>query len=365
MSNSSSSQTNRITGMKVGIVDDSPLVRALIRDAVTKAPGMTVVGEAEDPYRAREMIKEQEPDVITLDIEMPRMNGMEFLEKIMRLRPMPVIMVSTLTQNGADITVKALEMGALDYVAKPLDQNNAEQLLAVFKRDLIQKLRQVNVANLANVGVQNRLRPAAEPQKQSVTKTNRNYDFIGIASSTGGVERLRFLISNLQVNIAPIAIVQHINNRYIPNLVSRVQQIAPPHITVKTVEDKEALKANTIYFADNVKHFTVKKGQDSYRAELIDDPPRNGFVASADYLFNAMAQIPDQRMLGLVLSGMGNDGAEGLRSLKESGARTVGENRDSCLVYGMSQAAANLGALTKETTIQGILAVLNNDKGER
>lgn len=347
--------------LKVGIVDDSPLIRQLLHEVISKAPNMRVVGEAEDPIVAREMIKRENPDVITLDIEMPRMNGIEFLEKLMRLRPMPVVMVSTLTQKGADVTLQALEMGALDYIAKPENQNSAQSVLEVFERDLVPKLQQASAANL---NVCSTLSNAAEQNNELPTRQSP-YEIIGIASSTGGVERLRYLIANMRINIPPIVIVQHINERYVPSMIERNQKIAPPHIVVKAAEDRELLKPNTIYFADNTKHVTVKQLGSKMQACLIDAPPLNGFVASADYLFNSMATMQTQKMAGLILSGMGHDGAEGLLKLKQSGAQTIGENKASCLVYGMSHAAGKLGAIGQEMSIQNIQKFINYEKGAR
>ncbi len=358
MSNSSNN-----TDLKVGIVDDSPLIRALISEAIKNTPGMQVVGEAEDPIYAREMIKESNPDVITLDIEMPRMNGIEFLEKLMKLRPMPVIMVSTLTQKGADITLQALEFGAMDYIAKPTNQNDSSELLETFNVDLIQKLKQVKKANLSTIS---RLSPQVETQENTPTSgTNALYDLIAIASSTGGIERLRYLFSHIKLNLPPMVVVQHINQRYVPNLVKRTKNIVPDHINVKLAEEGEFLSDNTIYFADNVQHLTLKKLSGKYQFTMLDKPPRNGFIASADYLFYSLSKIRETQILGLVLSGMGTDGAEGLLALKQSGATTLGEDESSCLIYGMSQAAANLGALTQETSIQSILKIINKEKKVR
>ena len=360
MSNSSNDRD-----LKVGIVDDSPLIRALISEAVKNTAGMCVVGEAEDPILARDMIKETNPDVITLDVEMPRMNGIEFLEKLMRLRPMPVIMVSTLTQKGADITLQALELGAMDYIAKPTNQNDTSKLLNTFNTELVQKLKQVKTANQSTSSRMAQPDKASSSSSTTVSRANNDYDLIAIASSTGGIERLRYLFSHLEVNLPPIVVVQHINERYISSLVERTQKIIPNHMDVKAAGDHEFLKENTIYFADNEHHLALKKISGKYQAHALDRPARNGFIASADYLFQSIAHVRDPKPLGLVLSGMGNDGAEGMLALKQAGGTCVGENQESCLVYGMSQAAAKMGALTQEESIQSILKILNAQKKVR
>lgn len=342
--------------LTIGIVDDSPLIRKMIETVVDEADGMRVVGSAADPFEGREMIKKENPDVITLDVEMPRMNGIEFLDKIMKLRPMPVIMVSTLTQKGADITLQALEMGAVDYVAKPEKGSVGGDILSVFRNSLIPKLNAIKSSNFNSL---TRLPSSNAIKSTTIKGENNKYDLIGIASSTGGVERLRYLISQIRTGLPPILIVQHINKMYVPSMVDRMKSITPPHITVKVAENMEIIKRNTIYFADNKQHLSVKWKGDHPCIHLIDEPPLNGFIASADYLFNSMARIPSKPFLGIILSGMGNDGAKGLLSLKGQGAVTVGEDQNSCLVYGMSKAASGLGALRKETGIQNIAAILN------
>lgn len=344
--------------LKVGVVDDSPLIRKMIAAVVDETPGMHVVGMAADPYQAREMIKAKNPDVITLDVEMPHMNGIEFLDKIMKLRPMPVIMVSTLTKKGADITLQALEMGAVDYVAKPDPASNrSDDILDAFRNMLIPKLETVKTLNFSGAS---RLGHAVS-QNVAVTKTNSQFDLIAIASSTGGVERLRFLFSHIRANVPPIVIVQHINKLYVPNMVERMQSICPSHIKVLTPSNREALRANTIYFANNEQHLEVEKRGAGCYASLKTAPALNGFIASADYLFGSLAEdvAPKRRVLGMILSGMGNDGANGLLQLEQAGAQTIGESESSCLVYGMSKAAAKLGAVQKELSIQQICRIVN------
>lgn len=339
--------------LMVGIVDDSPLICQLIEKVVTETPGMRVAGIAHDPYEARQMIKEVNPDVITLDIEMPKMNGLEFLEKIMRLRPMPVIMVSTLTERGADVTIQALETGALDYVSKPTNCT-AQDIIESFKTELVPKLEAVKTANVASLSSLK-----TNNLHEAVSSDQSIYDLIGIASSTGGVERLRYLISNIRINMPPMLIVQHINKIYVPGMIERMQEIAPEHIEIKIPTSSELLEGNTIYFANNIQHLEVKANGPKLRAKLHDEPPLNGFKASADYLFSSLAVVPDKKCLGVIISGMGNDGAKGLKTLHESGGMTLGESKESCLVYGMSRAAKEIGALDKEVSIQSISAFMN------
>lgn len=343
--------------LKVGIVDDSPLIRQIIQSVVDETPGMRVVGQAGDPFEARDMIKEQNPDVITLDVEMPRMNGLEFLEKIMKLRPMPVVMVSTLTQRGADVTLRALEIGAVDYIAKPDNQAMGAESLKIFSSALVSKLNMVKGSNFAAHGrlQHNQSRYDGQVANAAV----KQYACIGIASSTGGIERLRYLISNIRMALPPILIVQHINHIYVQNLVERLQELAPAHITVKAATHREALQPNHIYIADNQRHLQVRQLGNALHAYLLQAPARNGFVASADYLFESLAALDGLPLMGVVLSGMGNDGAAGLQMLRKQGAMTLGENEKSCLVYGMPKAAFEAGAIEQELSLEQISAVLN------
>lgn len=351
--------------LKVGIVDDSLLIRQLIRQIVSESPDMEVVGEAADPYEARAMIKDVNPDVITLDIEMPKMNGLEFLEKIMRLRPMPVLMVSTLTKKGAFATLKALEIGAIDYIAKPEMGLTQDAVMMQFKNELLAKLnmaRHIDMTKAAHILSGDA--KAARPH-QSLKKT-QHYDLIVLASSTGGVERLRHLIAEQKTDLPPMLVVQHINHKFVPSMVERMVSIAPPHIDVKVAEDLVFVKPNTIYFANNEKHLTVVSKAGRLSLRLVEAPPRNGFIASADYLFESAAQVKlksDKKMdvLGVILSGMGNDGAKGALQLKNTDINVIGENQESCLVYGMSKAAKELGAVKDEFSIQRISYILNNE----
>lgn len=355
MSNSSKADDD----LKVGIVDDSPLIRQMIQSVIEETPGMCVVGQAGDPYEARAMIKEKNPDVITLDVEMPRMNGIEFLEKIMKLRPMPVIMVSTLTKKGADVTLKALEIGAIDYVPKPDGKAIGTEGEDVFRHVLVPKLRTVKSANFSAYG---RFTAQSNQGGKAALRTRlkpSGYDCIGIASSTGGIERLRYLIANINAPLPPILIVQHINNLYVPNLAKRMQSIAPSHVQVKVAKQGEPLEANTVYFADNLQHLQVQKAGTKLCVQLVNAPPVNGFIASADLLFKSMAEAVAGRSMGVVLSGMGHDGAKGLVALHGAGGRTIGESEASCLVYGMSKAAFEAGAIDKEMSLEDISGALN------
>ncbi len=353
MSNSSNQ------AIKVAIVDDSAFIRMLLKECLSAEPDIEIVGEAGDPFEAREMIKRANPDLITLDIEMPRMNGIEFLEKIMTLRPMPVIMFSSLTQKNAEETIRALEIGAVDTVAKPQTGDAAE----VIRAELIPKIRAVRHQTFFDLGMP--LSPPPYPSSSSrsgVRETGRAVEksLLGIASSTGGIERLRYMFAGLYCHIPPTLVVQHINQHYIDSLASRLRSLTPEHIEVKVAEHNEFLNPDTIYIADNIRHLLVKKSGDRYRSVLHDAPPRNGFIASADYLFESIAENDGDNSAGIILSGMGNDGAEGLLRLHKAGGLTIGESSESCLVYGMPKAAADLDALTYSMSLRKITEYIND-----
>jgi two-component system chemotaxis response regulator CheB len=337
--------------LRVGIVDDSPLIREMLTAIISEADGMVVVGTAEDPYAARGMIKAAKPDVITLDVEMPRMDGLEFLEKLMRLHPMPVIMVSTLTTKSADVTLHALELGAVDYVAKPTNGD----VRAALTTQLLPKLQALQ-ERAGQFNFSHRPTPTKLVKRAAASA----YDMIGIASSTGGIERLRFLFSNLMPPTPPILVVQHINAGYVGRMVERLQDLVKPPIKVLLAENNQALLPNTITIANNQQHLGVEMHGGRLVTTCFDAPPRNGFIASADYLFMSMADLNRTQRIGIILSGMGNDGAEGLLTLKEQGGVTIGESEESCLIYGMPRAAAKLGALTHTHNLNSILLVLNS-----
>jgi two-component system chemotaxis response regulator CheB len=348
--------------IRVAIVDDSALIRQILKSIISAQPDMEVCGEAEDPLAARSMIKETNPDVITLDIEMPKMNGIEFLHKIMTLRPMPVIMVSSLTTKNADVTIQALEMGALDYVTKPANQSDVTNITKAFESDLLPKLRAIEGIQPGTIHTLHNAKESPQSHKTEAAKYAGNdlhAKMIAIASSTGGVERLRYLFSNLNTEIPPTLVVQHINHVYLSNLAARMDSCSPPHIKVKVGETKEILKPNTIYFANNKEHMRVKSTGSHLQLQMFEGDPLNGFIASADYLFHSAASALGKECLGIIISGMGCDGAKGIKALKETGATTLGESEKSCLVYGMPKAAAELDALTKEISIKEILGFIN------
>lgn len=325
--------------IRVVVVDDSATMRSFISMALKADPDIEVVGEASDPYEARDVIKKTSPDVITLDVEMPNMNGISFLDKIMTLRPTPVIMVSTLTQRGADASLAALEIGAFDCIQKP----------SVASPRAFDTLAQ-KVKDAANAGC--RPRP-----KVFVREDNKNYDYkpdgsvVAIGSSTGGVEALVEILSEFPKNCSPTVISQHMPANFIKSFVLRLRKICRPN--VQEAQSGQRLEAGNIYFAPGDHHMQVL-GQPNYTIRLNQLEKVNGHRPSVDVMFESVASCAGAKAVGVILTGLGADGARGLLSMHKAGARTIGQDKDSCVVYGMPRAAFEMGAVCQQLPLEKI-----------
>lgn len=327
--------------IKLLIIDDSLLIRTMIRSIVSADPSIEVVGEAVDPYEARDKIKQLNPDVVTLDVEMPKMDGLSFLEKIMSLRPMPVVMVSTLTQKGADITIRALELGAVDYVAKPLNQD-----LTVIGHELIMKIK---VASTARIRQSGRQRVAGNPGKTLASPGTYVRKLIAVGSSTGGVESLYDIICALPVDCPPVIIAQHISKGFSERFAIRVNKTCA--INVKEAEHGEKLLAGTVYIGQGGKHIIVKKSGHNFACRIMEDTEGESYRPSVDRLFRSVADVAGAGAVGVILTGMGKDGALGLLTMRGSGAATLGQDEASSIVYGMPKAAMMAGAVERQVPL--------------
>lgn len=329
---------------RVLVVDDSPTMRGLITAVLSSDPDVDVVGQAGDAMEAREAIKKLNPDVVTLDIEMPNMNGLEFLEKIMRLRPMPVIMVSSLTHRGAEASLAALEIGAFDCVGKPTPGEArpfgdlADKVKAA-ARSQRQHIRQTNSA----------------PQVQSVTPT---VDFrvgrkiVAIGSSTGGVEALITVLQKFPVNCPPTVITQHMPSTFTKSFADRLNRICAP--AVQEATDGARLEIGKIYLAPGGDRHLQVTNSAAPCCRLIERDPVNGHRPSVDVLFDSVAELAGRNAVGVILTGMGRDGAAGLLKMRHSGARTIGQNEKTCVVYGMPRVAHELGAVEQQLPLGSI-----------
>jgi two-component system, chemotaxis family, protein-glutamate methylesterase/glutaminase len=336
--------------IKVLIVDDSALVRKLLTEMLTKDPDIEVIGTAADPYAAREKIKALNPDVCTLDVEMPRMDGVTFLENLMRLRPMPVVMVSSLTQQGADITLRALELGAIDFVAKP--KIDVAGSLASYADELVAKVKvaasarvnaRASAARLASVQVDPRRTADAVLPSSSRPRVLRTTErIIAIGASTGGTEAIREVLEALPPDAPAIVISQHIPAAFSRPFAERMNRCS--QMSVCEAQDGQYILPGHAYIAPGDRHLLVVRDGARYLCRLSDGPHVNRHRPSVDVMFRSVAQNVGVNAIGLILTGMGDDGARGLKEMLEAGAPTIAQDEASSVVWGMPGAAYKIGA---------------------
>lgn len=336
-----------INPVRVLIVDDSAAMRGLIAALLSRDPAIEVVGEASDPIEARQAIKDLAPDVVTLDVEMPRMSGLEFLEKLMRLRPTPVIMISSRTQRGAQETIQALETGAVDCLAKPAPGSlgSLEQLPSKVKMAAKAKLRPLNGSA-----------PAQERPADAGYKPGRRV--VAIGSSTGGVEALSAVLAHFPANCPPTVIAQHMPESFLVSLAARLNKRFAPEIAV--AEDGAPLLPGRVYFAPGGRrHITVAEGSPR-KCRIREGDPINGYCPSVDLLFGSLARADPGHSLGVILTGMGRDGADGLLAMRRAGAATLGQDEATSLIYGMPKSAFEIGAVQRQVPLPLIGAEILN-----
>lgn len=330
-----------MTVVRTLIVDDSASMRATLRRMLSADPGIEVVGMAPEPFAAREMIKSLDPDVLTLDVEMPGMDGLSFLERIMRLRPMPVVMCSTLTARGAEVTIEALRLGAVDYIAKPC--GTPEDI----ERDAALLCAKVKSAARSSV----RPTPQRPAPIASMAGPGANKTLIAIGCSTGGVEALFSLLPSLPADCPPVVIVQHMPATFTHSFANRLN--GECKVRVMEAVDGTPLERGTVYIAPGGEQHMEVLGRNPGRIRLIKGDPVGGHRPSVDVLFRSVAPL-GASALGVILTGMGSDGAAGLLEMRRAGARTLGQGRESCVVYGMPRAALELGAVEKEVSLSAM-----------
>lgn len=346
--------------IRVVVVDDSALMRQLLTVMLNRDPGIEVVGAATDPLVAREMIKSKNPDVVTLDIEMPKMDGLTFLERIMKLHPMPVIMVSSLTQEGADATLHALELGAVDFVAKP--RVDLQTGLAAKQDEIIAK---VKMAATAQVRGRRRESTALKPKRMARRPYSSTEKLIAIGASVGGVEALREVICSLPADSPAVLVTQHLPEKFTASFARRLDAVA--QISVCEATDGQRVLPGHAYIAPGNHHMELTRSGANYLTRLNDEARVSGHKPSVDVLFRSVAKAAGANAVGAILTGMGRDGAEGLAEMHRAGAMTFGQEENSCVVYGMPKAAMELGAVDKELPLSQIAdavldATLLNEK---
>ncbi len=338
---------------RVVVVDDSALVRSLLTEIINREPDMVCVGAAADPLLAREMIRELNPDVITLDIEMPRMDGLDFLAKLMRLRPMPVVMVSTLTERGAESTLRALELGAVDFVAKPkIGVADGLQLLAA---DITAKVRIAASAKVhkSHAAVSHGTTDAARPVN-AVAAIGRlsTEKIVFIGASTGGTEATRELLMGLPADAPAVMITQHMPPGFTRNYAARLDGLC--RISVKEASDGERVLPGHAYIAPGGLHMSVERSGANYLARVTDGEPVNRHKPSVEVLFLSAARVVGPNALAVMLTGMGADGARAMKVLRDAGSFNLVQDESTCVVFGMPREAIAAGAAHEVLPLGGI-----------
>jgi two-component system chemotaxis response regulator CheB len=323
--------------IRVLVIDDSAVMRAFLGRVISSQPDMEIAGLAVDPVVAIDQIRLRAPDVITLDVEMPRMNGLDFLRRLMAVRPLPVIMISSRTREGADTTLRALELGAVDFVAKPADFAELE----AGANEIAEKIRAASSARVAPHR-QRAAAPTARPVRSAMAPTATDR-LIAIGASTGGVEALREILSGLPQQMPPIVIAQHMPAGYTETFAQRLNSMC--RIAVQEARDGDSALPGVAYIAPGGRHLSVVRRVFGYALRVTDDPPVNRHRPSVDPLFRSVAKAAQGRAIGVMLTGMGADGAEAMLALSQAGAYTLAQDEASCVVFGMPRQAIALGAV--------------------
>jgi two-component system chemotaxis response regulator CheB len=332
--------------ISVVVVDDSALVRSLLTEIINREADMVCVGAASDPLVAREMIRERNPDVITLDVEMPHMDGLEFLSRLMRLRPMPVIMVSTLTEQGADVTFRALEMGAVDYVTKP--RIGVSSGLNELASSIVEKIRVAACAQVKRWAGTPGAPPAREaapalsaPTRAPLPRLSTE-KMICIGASTGGTEAIREVLTQMPADAPAIVITQHMPPGFTASFAARLNSLC--HINVAEAHNGQRLLPGHAYVAPGGFHLRIDRSGSNYVAVVEDSDPVNRHRPSVEVLFQSAARVLGPNALGVMLTGMGADGAQAMREMKDAGGYNYVQDEATCVVFGMPRMAIQAGA---------------------
>ncbi len=336
--------------IRVMVVDDSAIVRQILTKELSKEPDIEIVAAAPDPYVARDKLVLLKPDVVTLDIEMPRMDGLTFLQKIMRYFPTPVIIVSSLSKKGSDLAMKALELGAVEVVAKPGSSYSVGDL----RNDLAHKIRAAYRVDIKGRRAIAEAAAAARPTAQTVdlSRFSATNKIIAIGASTGGTEAIKEVLVRLPANTPGIVIVQHMPPKFTTSFAERLNSMCP--FEVKEAEDNDRLYPGRALLAPGNFHMMLKRSGAEYSVTVKDGPMVHHQRPAVDILFKSVAKAAGKNAIGVLLTGMGADGAEGLLNMKESGAPTIAQSKESCVVFGMPGEAVKMGAAGQVVHLENI-----------
>ncbi|WP_306591715.1 chemotaxis response regulator protein-glutamate methylesterase [Geothrix sp. 21YS21S-4] len=335
---------------RVLVVDDSALVRQTLSSILVRHGGLEVVGSARDPYDAREKIKELDPDVLTLDVEMPRMDGLTFLGKLMKAHPLPVVMLSSLTAQGTSTALDALALGAVDVIGKPvLDQAAGLEAMGT---EIAETVYAASLARVRPLMASTAAAAGPVAPLSSVRKTRSGRALIAVGASTGGTEALRRVFETIPGNLPPVVVVQHMLPGFMPAFADRLDRSCAAK--VKVAEDHETLQSGTVYLGPSGCHLTVIRQGAGLAAHLQVGERISRHLPSVDALFQSVAEACGPHALGAILTGMGDDGARGLLEMRQKGARTLGQDEATCVVYGMPRAAWSRGAVQVQVPLADV-----------
>ncbi|GAB2934058.1 protein-glutamate methylesterase/protein-glutamine glutaminase [Rheinheimera gaetbuli] len=329
--------------IKVLVVDDSALIRSLLSEIIRSEPDFMLVGAASDAYVARDLVNLHRPDVITLDVEMPKVDGLTFLEKLMKARPTAVVMISSLTEQGADVTLRALELGAVDYLAKP--KLDIARGIEEYRLDIVAKIKAAAIAKLSGGA-------KCQPKKTAGLRFKTTEKIIAIGASTGGTEAIKAVLTEMPVDSPGIVITQHMPPGFTSSFARRLDGLC--RITVLEAQGGERIVPGHAYLAPGDKHLTVVRSGADYRIELTDGPRVSGHKPSVDVMFQSVAEAVGANALAVILTGMGKDGAAGIRSIAEQGGFTMAQDEASSLIFGMPQEAIKTGCVKQIVSLDEV-----------
>lgn len=330
--------------IRVLIVDDSALMRALLSEIVRSDPDFELVGAAPDAYVAKDLVNQFRPDVITLDVEMPKVDGLTFLDRLMKARPTPVVMVSSLTEQGAEVTLKALELGAVDYVAKP--KIDIKQGIDAYRDEILEKIKSAAKAKVQKRDVSTH---RVQQQKLNFRTTEKLF---AIGASTGGTEAIKEVLLQMPVDCPGIVITQHMPAGFTKTFAARLDKICS--VRVKEAEDGERILPGHAYIAPGDHHMKVVRSGADYRVKLDGGERVSGHKPSVDVLFQSVADAAGSNVIAAILTGMGKDGAVGMSHLQQAGAFTIAQDEQSCVVFGMPKEAIRLGGIKQVCALEDV-----------